>query len=364
MHIDSIQLFRVPLAHAAAPAARESIIAILRSGSHRGIGEASLAVAPLESDEWSAGALLCLRDWLAPALVGRSIDSGAALQEALAPYEGHRAAKAALDVAWWNLEATRRGQSLYALLGGHRPSVPVSQTLGVADAPEQLFPRIAAALEQGCDHVTLKLRPGWDVEMLRAVRQRFPSEPIAVDCDGHCTLAQQEMFYRLEDFFLKYIEQPLAPDDLVAHAMLQENLRTPIALDQSITSLSRLEQALDLGSCRIARIDLARVGGITPALPMQHECAHAKTVCAVGGSPQGQFAARATAAVAGLFGAALAQEAASWPAAPWSPSDRQTLIGNNAAGKLEIRVPNEVDLADRDHIEAIAGAAIEQVTLG
>jgi O-succinylbenzoate synthase len=178
--------------------------------------------------------------------------------------------------------------------------------------------------------------------MLRAVRQAFPSEPFAIDCDGTCSLGQQEMFYRLEDFFLKFIEQPLPADDLVGHAMLQEGLRTPIVLDQSITSLARAEQAIDLGSSKMIRIDVARVGGITPALAIRKACQAANIPCGVGGGPHSAVAASAAAALAASCELPLPSETYGWRKIPWLMSDDTTLMETSATGKLEIRLPVDI----------------------
>src|SRR5262249_42512240 len=151
----------------------------------------------------------------------------------------------------------------------------------------------------------LKFRPQSGVEAIRAVRQQFPTQSIAIDCDGLATLADREMFYRLEDFFLDAIEQPFPPDDLVAHAMLQESMRTAIVLDQGVTSPGRAEQAIDLGSCRRIRIDLGRVGGITPALAIRKLCQEADVPCEMGGDYCQGIAATATAAMAALCGGDL-----------------------------------------------------------
>ena len=369
MKIDSIELFRVPLEVADglndAGATLESVYVCLHSGEHRGFGEAALAAAPVVSSEWAAGAFACLRDWFAPAIVGQSIESGEALQQALSSFHGNPAAKCALDVAWWNLAAQVRGVTLHRLLHASRTSVRLSRTLGVTESIDKLLAAIGDALASGYDHVTLKLRPGWDVEMLRAVRQTFPDEPIAVDCDALCTLAQQEMFYRLEDFFLRYIEQPLAADDLVGHAMLQESLRTPIVLDQSVTSLERVEQALDLGSCRMMRIDLAQVGGITPALAIHKACQQAKTECAVGGGPQSAVAATAAAIVAGVCADAIADDAFTWRARPWLLADDTTMIEQDASGKLRIDLSAEsVALGSLLDQQIARDFALEQAMIG
>lgn len=315
MRIDAIQLYRQPLdSDASSPARKELVIVRLQSGRHIGWGDVTLSAAPVDRDEWSAGAYSCLRDWLAPAVVGRTVATGEALAELLNPFQGNRAAKCALDLAWWNLWAATRNQPLHRLIGGHDGAVPLCRSIGIGSSPDALFSEIRTAFAAGYDHVLLKLGPGWNLEMLRAVRQAFPSEPIAVDCDGQCTLSQQDMFYRLEDFFLKYVEQPLEPDDLVGHAMLQENVRTPLALDQSITSPSRVEQALDLGCCKLVRINLSRVGGLTPTLAIHQACAAAEVRVMVGGNYFATPSLYAAASLANLAAGVLQQTSgADWP---------------------------------------------------
>ena len=349
MRIDAIQLYRVPLdADASNPARKELIVARLQSGSHVGWGDVALSAAPIERDEWSAGAIACLRDWLAPAVIGRTIATSDALAELLAPFQRNRAAKSALDLAWWSLSAASRNQPLHRLIGGHDGAVPLCRPLGIGSSPDALFTEIRAAFAAGYDHVLLKLGPGWNVEMLRAVRQAFPSEPIAVDCDGQCTLAQQDMFYRLEDFFLKYIEQPFEPDDLVGHAMLQENLRTPLSLDQSVTSLERVEQALDLGCCKLLRIDLARVAGLTPALAIFQACNAANIRVMVGGDNIGASSIQAATALANLSEGTLEQP----PGADWV-----------FEGKAELKLSCDASTKSFD-ADMLAKSAIEQAMLG
>jgi O-succinylbenzoate synthase len=280
-------------------------------------------------------------------VVARSVATSEALTELLHPFQCNRAAKNVLDLAWWDLSAASRNQPLHRLIGGQDGAVPLCRSIGIGQSPDALFTEIRAAFSVGYDHVVLKLGPGWNLEMLRAVRQAFPSEPIAVDCDGQCTLAQQDMFYRLEDFFLKYIEQPLEPDDLVGHAMLQENLRTPLTLDQSVTSLARVEQALDLGCCKLVRIDLSRVGGLTPALAIHQACAAANVRVMVGGNNLGYSSLQAAIALANLSEGTLEQT----PGADWS-----------FEGKREFKLPGDaIKSLDAD---TLAKSAAEQASLG
>jgi len=342
MQIDSIELFRVPLERTESSSDIDSVFVSLRSGDEFGTGEVSLGRAPRDCVEWSTGAFACLRDWFAPELLGKEINSGQQLQEMLRPFQGNSRAKSALDMAWWDLAASKQQKPLYQLLGGTHNPISLSATIGVQSSLDDLFAKIEEALQGGYDHVTLKFRPGWDLEMLRAVRQVFPAEPIAIDCGGLCTLGQQEMFYRLEDFFLKHIEQPLAADDLVGHAMLQQSIRTPIMLHESISSIQRLEQAIDLGSCRQVRIDLGNVGGITTGVAIAQACGYAKLPWAVGGGPQNGIAAQATAAFATLSNLSLPDEAYNWNYKDWIMCDSTTFAELEGDGKYKVRLPDKV----------------------
>ena len=307
MHIDSVRVLHIarplsrPETFGDRPLTRhESVLVELRSSSHSGWGEADPGTAPAESGQWAGAAYLCLKDWLVPQVVGQDLASGRALDERLRHVGGNSAAKAALDIAWWNLAAEEQGLPLASLLSAKKTALVPGVVLEGGETLEPLMAAISAALAQGYVSIGLKFRPGRGLEMVRAVRAEFPTIGLWIDCDGLCGLDQREMFFRLDDFLLQRIEQPLAADDLVGQAMLQEAIRTPIALDQSITSLQRVEQALDLGSCRQVRIDAQQVGGITPALAIAAAAA-AKGVTVLAGvatSPRSRCLARALALAA------------------------------------------------------------------
>ncbi len=283
----------------------------MSSGGVTGWGEASPGTFPDAGSEWAHGAFLCLKEWLAPELLGVDVPSGESLQERLAHVRGNAAGKAALDMAWWNLKAVREGRPLAELLsetlgdaatpGAALANVPLGATFGVCESVDQLVAGVSQAMESGRQSIGVKFRPGWSVEVVRALRGALPNLPLWVDADGLCSLAQREIFYRLEDFFLERIEQPLPADDLVGHAMLGESLRTPIALDQSISSAGRLEQAIDLVSCRQVRLNPQRLGGITPTLALAEAArrANPSLKCLLGMNQQtsiGQHAALSLAA--------------------------------------------------------------------
>jgi O-succinylbenzoate synthase len=173
---------------------------------------------------------------------------------------------------------------------------------------------ISAATEAGFARVKLKFRPGWDVQMVDFVRKEFPMQTFHIDCEGGLGLQHMEMLYRLDDFSLAMIEQPLPADDLVGHAMVQDSVRTPLCLDEGIGSLAQAEMALELHSCKYVNLKPSRVGGLTSAVAI-HDICHAHcTPCWVGALPQSAIGAR--------FGFALAaKENCTYPA-DYFPSDQ------------------------------------------
>ena len=190
--------------------------------------------ALLQRGVWPAARSPVCRDWLAPALVGKRIESGDALQQELALFKGNPFAKAALDTAWWALLANSRGEPLHRLLGAERDEVPVGADFGVMDSIDDLLAGVGAAVEEGFARIKLKFRPGWDAPMLAAVRRQHPEHPLHIDCNSGYCLDDLAMFRDLDRFRLAMIEQPLAHDDLLDHARLQAGIETPVCLDESI----------------------------------------------------------------------------------------------------------------------------------
>jgi O-succinylbenzoate synthase len=168
------------------------------------------------------------------------------------------------------------------------------------DSVDDLLAAIATAVEVGFKRVKLKFRPGWDLAMLRAVRREFPTQTFHIDCNSGYRLADLDLFRQVDEFGLAMIEQPLAYDDLVDHAKLQQAIRTPVCLDESITSLERVRQAIELGSCRYVNIKTGRVGGLTPAVQIHDACRDAGIPCWVGSMLESAVGTRINAALATL----------------------------------------------------------------
>ena len=259
-----------------------AILARLQSGETSAWGESAPLSDPTFSPEWSGSAYPVLQEWLAPALLGEDIRSGQELQERLAVFKGNYFAKAALDCAWWALDAKLAGVPLHRHVGGTRDRVEIGADFGVADSLDILIAQIGAALDQGYRRVKLKFRPGWDVNMVQAVRSTYPDLACHVDCNSAYTLDDVELFERLDPFGLVMIEQPLAFDDLVDHAKLAQRLETPICLDESIVSVDRARHAIELGSCGWINLKHGRLGGITNTIAVNELCEEAGIKCWVG----------------------------------------------------------------------------------
>ena len=290
MKIDRIELFHVamPLIYPwrtayGEDAAIHSVLCRMSSGSVDGWGESAPFAAPCYSPEWAGGLFAVARDWLAPAILGREIASGQALQESLAIYKGNPFAKAVLDTAWWSLSCNLTNTPLHTALGATRNEIPVGADFGVMDSIDDLLEAVGKAVAEGFPRVKLKFRPGWDLPMLAAVRRQHPDHTFHIDCNSGYRLADLPLFQQVDQFNLAMIEQPLQHDDLIDHAELQAGINTSVCLDESMTSPRRAEQAVAMKSCRSVNVKPGRVGGLTPAVAIHDICRDAGIPCWVGG---------------------------------------------------------------------------------
>jgi o-succinylbenzoate synthase len=220
-------------------------------------------------------AWLALREWFVPRLLAATLqrpqDADALLQHDV---RGHRMARAALEMGVWSLFTERAGQPLAALLGGTRTHVETGISLGIQNSPAALVERAIAAVGEGYRRIKLKIGPARDVEYVTAVRARLGDDaPLMVDANTAYSLADAQHLARLDELMLLMIEQPLDHEDLVAHAELQRTLRTPLCLDESITTADRARDMITLGSGRIVNIKPGRVGGFTAAIAIHDVCA-------------------------------------------------------------------------------------------
>ena len=279
MKIDRIEIRTVPLAlrerFEISSGAREDRVILLVSLHAEGLtawGEVVAAEDPSYSYETTETAWHILRDFLAPAIVGRDFSGPGELIAAAPWVRGHRMAKAGLEMAAWDLWARSHGVSLATEVGGERDAVPVGVSIGIQPDDGALLRKVEGYLDEGYRRIKIKIKPGRDVEMLAAVRRRFPEAKLMADANSAYSLADVDRLAALDELDLMMIEQPLGHEDIRDHARLQERLATPVCLDESIRSAADARLALELGACRIINIKPGRVGGFGESKAIHDVC--------------------------------------------------------------------------------------------
>lgn len=290
MKIDMIELYHVkmPLKYPIKTSLGKqvdihSVFVKMISEDGYGWGETTPFKEPYYSPEWAGGAFLLMRELLAPQIVGRNIESAGELLQLLGRVKGNPFAKAGLEIAYWVLKAKISGKPLHQLLGGESHPVTVGATLGVQDSIDTLLKKIEIAVDEGYPRVKLKFRLGWDINVLKAIRDVFPDYTFHIDCNAAFTLDHLDLFKKIDRFELAMVEQPLNHADLIDHAELQKHIETPICLDESISSPKAAEDAIRLESCRYMNVKLGRVGGLSNAMKIHDICEKAGLPCWVGG---------------------------------------------------------------------------------
>ena len=242
-----------------------------------GLGEGVMEDAPMFREETVTGALYLLRELFLPAVLGQSFANPQAMMLTLGGFRGNPMARAMLEAAAWDLWARGLGVPLAHLLGGVQGRVAVGVSLGIQESEAATVQAVETHLAQGYRRIKLKIKPGWDVKPVRAVRQAFPDIALTVDANSAYSLADTRTFQNLDAYGLDYIEQPLAYDDLVDHAALQGWIATPLCLDECIVSAGAARKALGLDAGRVINVKQGRVGGVAESLRL-HDVAQAFSV--------------------------------------------------------------------------------------
>lgn len=267
--IQSIELreIRLPLIHffeTSFGRTTERRIVLARVTDANGVegwGECTAGEGPFYSDEWTDTAWTTLREFLAPMVIGKEVESAARVFSLMKPVRGHRMAKATIETACWDLEAKNAGVPLWKHLGGNRPEIACGVSIGIQDTPDILLEKIRKEVNAGYQRIKIKIKPGWDLKIVERVRKEFPDIRLMGDANSAYKLSDVSLFQQLDQFNLMMLEQPLAHDDIFDHAKLQRQIQTPICLDESIRSAEDATNAITLESCKIINVKLGRVGG-------------------------------------------------------------------------------------------------------
>ena len=284
MRIDRLELrlLKLPLVHFFETSFgrvhdKEFILVRVDGDGESGWGECVADRDPFYSSETNDAAWSIITTFIAPRVLGVDFDHPRQLFPALKAVRGHNMAKAAVEMAAWDLYARQRGEPLANTLGGVRDRIASGVSIGIQDSIEQLLDNVATELAAGYQRIKVKVKPGaWtDVAAVEAIRARFGSIPLMVDANGAYTAADAtiDRLAQLDVFELMMIEQPLDYDDILDHARLQARLRSPICLDESIKSVNAAREALALEACRIINIKPGRMGGFTESIRLHDLCA-------------------------------------------------------------------------------------------
>ena len=245
---------------------RRVLLVTLHCNGLEGWGECVAGEGPFYSEEYIEGAWDVITRHLAPALLGKTLTAGREVPALLSRVREHPMAKAALENAAWDAEAQEKQIPLWKLLGGTRREIACGVSIGIQDSHEQLLHRIETELAAGYQRIKVKVKPGWDVEVLEKIRARWSDILLSCDANSAYTLNDLAHLKDFDRFKLLMIEQPLWSDDVYFHSKLQKQMQTSLCLDEAIRTPRDAEAALELGACRIINIKVGRVGGFSNAL--------------------------------------------------------------------------------------------------
>ncbi len=281
MTLDRITLreIRMPLVHFfetsfGRTTERRILLVEVQSDGLSGWGEVTAGEKPFYNEEWTDAAWLLLKDFVAPQLIRQQPGSAAETASRTAHIRGHNMTRGGVEAAIWDLEARALNVPLWKHLGGTWTEIPCGVSIGIQDSIEQLHGLIEREIDAGYQRVKVKIKPGWDVKVIEAVRDRFPQIQLMADANSAYTLGDTEHLRQLDAFHLMMIEQPLAHDDIIDHAKLQGRIKTPICLDECIRGARHAEQAIEMQACGVINIKLGRLGGFSEAM-LVHDIARA-----------------------------------------------------------------------------------------
>src|SRR5579864_7031508 len=252
---------------------RDILLLRVQTEAGEGWGECVAGEEPTYSSEYVDGAQQVLIKHLLPRLMRLERLDAAGVASALRAVHGHHMAKAAIEMAMLDAELRSRGESFARFFGAARRVVDCGVSVGIHRSIPDLLETVGSYLEEGYRRIKLKIKPGWDVEPVRAVRERFGQVPLQVDANTAYRVSDAAHLAELDVFGLLLIEQPLPEEQVLAHAEVAKTVRTPICLDESITSALAATDAIALGACRIINVKPGRVGGYLEARNIHDACA-------------------------------------------------------------------------------------------
>lgn len=242
------------------------------SEGNEGWGECTTGETPSYSEEWTDGCWEVMEKILAPVVIGKQVEKAEDIWDLMKPIRGNRMAKSAIETACWDLEAKKLNVPLWKHLGGVNQEISCGVSIGIQNTVEELIENIQVEVDAGYQRIKIKIAPHWDYDVIKKVREVFPDILLMGDANSAYTLDDADKLKSLDEFDLMMLEQPLPHDDIIDHAKLQKEIKTPICLDEPIKSPEDARKAIELGSGKIINVKNGRVGGHTQSKMIEKIC--------------------------------------------------------------------------------------------
>ena len=277
-----------------------SILVNVRSDNYSAWSETCALELPTYSYESANSIFYNISEIFGPTILGKNFETPEDLMNELSIYKGNPFAKAGLDIAWWNLKSEISNIPLHLLLGGNNNEVVAGADFGIEKDIDTLLENINVAVKNKAPRIKLKVKKGWDVDVIDAATKSFPDSIFHIDCNGGYSFEDIDFFKSLDKYQLAFIEQPLSYDDLFDHSKLAKLINTPLCLDESINSIERTRQAIEINACKYINIKPGRVGGLTNSLEINRLSENAGIPVWVGGMLESALGASICIALATL----------------------------------------------------------------
>lgn len=279
MKIDrlDVRLLKLPLAHFFETSFgrvydRTFLLIRVEGDGQVGWGEAVAEAHPYYSSETTETAWHIITEFLAQRVVGKTFEHPREVFPAMKRVRGHNMAKAGVEMAAWDLYARIQGKPLSAVLGGTRDRIASGVSIGIQDSLDQLVAKVEKELAAGYKRIKIKIKRGWDINAVEAVRAKFPDILLMVDANAAYSAGDGAHLAKLDAYKLMMIEQPLEYDDVMDHVQLQREIATPICLDESIHTVRIARDAIEAKACRIINVKPGRVGGHAESIALHDLC--------------------------------------------------------------------------------------------
>lgn len=248
------------------------IVKVETDSGYIGYGESASLPFPFYKPETTDISLLVLKDYIFPLVRNKEFSTVSEFMDLLKPIKKNNFAKAGIESAIWMIISLESDTSISQLVGGKRKKISVGESIGIKKTIEATLEEVELRINQGFQRTKIKIQPGWDVKIVKAIRKKFGDIPLMVDANSSYTLQDIQILKELDQFDLTMMEQPLADDDIIDHSILQKQIKTPICLDESIYSVDDARRAIYLNACKIINIKPGRVGGLLESKKIHDLC--------------------------------------------------------------------------------------------